>query len=321
MGVNSLQRYLGWSTYAAKRLAKKLGFPPETPVQPQDGETGNLAIRELLQKNQPFLAGRVGAVEGRSYLHANGYAYGRTSAERLEKQAGIFPATWKTVESYADLLEESVRGVDVLAVFGLVSQKPTAWEHENKIVQLLRPNTHIVAPKALEPYFFPNQGWWYELGNKRVLIVSSIASELKNRLNETILHNLWPKEIDITRLIPANIAAIDSPYGWDQSVQKKFPTYRELFENLKEQVDKQGPFDVALLACGGYGLPLAAWIKSRGQKAIHLGGVIQVWGGFRGVRFETMKPWKDIINSYWVPYPEYKVPQDRSLAEGHYWGK
>ena len=38
-------------------------------------------------------------------------------------------------------------------------------------------------------------------------------------------------------------------------------------------------FEVALIGCGAYGLPLAAHVKRLGKKAVHLGGATQnlVW--------------------------------------------
>lgn len=40
-------------------------------------------------------------------------------------------------------------------------------------------------------------------------------------------------------------------------------------------------FDVAIIGCGAYGMPLAAKLKQAGKKAVHLGGVTQILFGIK----------------------------------------
>ena len=308
MNVTSTKRALGWTKYVVKRVVRAHLSPK---VEPMDGARGNAIVRHALCGGSPFLAGRVGSTELRSYLHVNGFAYDPKVAKQLERLSGIYPPSWQNLKLFARLLEDSIREVDALAVFG--------WNNEDKVVELLHDGAHVVPPKTLEPYFYPGEGWWHELGGKRLLIVNSIASELRARFTVDTLNRLWPHENGkVNSIIPSEIHIIDAPYGWDATQQHRFATFQYLLDNIKLQVEKID-FDIALVACGGYGLPLAAWIKQRGKQAIHLGGVIQVWGGFKGARFETLVPWKHIINEHWIPYPDKKIPTDRSHAEGDYW--
>ena len=61
------------------------------------------------------------------------------------------------------------------------------------------------------------------------------------------------------------------------------------------------PFDVALMGCGGYGLPLAAYIRGNlSRSAIYVGGGLQLMFGITGSRWlgrADMKPW---VNEFWV---------------------
>ncbi|MBP5606807.1 MAG: hypothetical protein J6X66_00875, partial [Lachnospiraceae bacterium] len=59
-------------------------------------------------------------------------------------------------------------------------------------------------------------------------------------------------------------------------------------------------FDVALIACGAYGLPLAAKLKQAGKSAVHMGGSLQLLFGIMGGRFENMKELKPFYSSEWV---------------------
>ena len=56
-------------------------------------------------------------------------------------------------------------------------------------------------------------------------------------------------------------------------------------------------FDIALLGCGGYGLPLCNYIKSvLNKSAIYIGGGLQLLFGVMGKRWENRPMWKNIIN-------------------------
>lgn len=53
------------------------------------------------------------------------------------------------------------------------------------------------------------------------------------------------------------------------------PEHRNWYSALKfmeKQIDKAGEFDVAIIGCGAYGMPLGAYIKRLGKIAVHMGG-------------------------------------------------
>ncbi len=61
-------------------------------------------------------------------------------------------------------------------------------------------------------------------------------------------------------------------------------------------------FDIAIIGCGSYGLPLAAKLKRHGKQAIHLGGATQVLFGIKGKRWAENPVFRKLFNDYWV-YP------------------
>lgn len=70
---------------------------------------------------------------------------------------------------------------------------------------------------------------------------------------------------------------------------------------LYEKESDKKDFEIAILGCGAYGFPLAAYIKSIGKKAVHVGGTAQLIYGIKGKRWEK----RDFINDAWVsPRPE-----------------
>lgn len=81
-------------------------------------------------------------------------------------------------------------------------------------------------------------------------------------------------------------------------------------------------FDVALIGCGAYGLPLAAHVKRIGKKAVHMGGILQFLFGIKSIRYEENPTICKYINEHFVYPNESERPQNANLVEGGcYWGK
>ena len=83
-------------------------------------------------------------------------------------------------------------------------------------------------------------------------------------------------------------------------------------------------FDIALLGCGGYGLPLCEFIKSKMNKsAIYIGGGLQLLFGVMGKRWESEPRWQKIIrenNSKFIRPSNSEILKNNHLVEeGCYW--
>ena len=84
---------------------------------------------------------------------------------------------------------------------------------------------------------------------------------------------------------------------------------------MKEQIDRTD-YEIAILGCGAYGLPLAAHVKRQGKKAVHLGGSTQFMFGIIGKRWEG----NPLINENWVrPAPEETPALAVHVEGGCYW--
>ena len=90
-------------------------------------------------------------------------------------------------------------------------------------------------------------------------------------------------------------------------------------------------FDISILGCGGYGLPLGAFIKSLGKKAIHLGGGSQLLFGILGNRWtkdysysnlplDFSTDYTPLFNEYWLHPLTSDTPNFANKIEnGCYW--
>ena len=79
-------------------------------------------------------------------------------------------------------------------------------------------------------------------------------------------------------------------------------------------------FEVAIVGCGAYGLPLAARLKEAGKKVIHLGGATQIIFGIKGKRWDQHPKVSGMYNEYWTRPMEAEKPSNaESIESGCYW--
>jgi hypothetical protein len=82
----------------------------------------------------------------------------------------------------------------------------------------------------------------------------------------------------------------------------------------------QEDFDVAIVGCGAYGLPLGAFIKRQGKACIHMGGATQLLFGITGNRWRDMPQFQALQTEAWQPPLESERPVNWKQVEGgSYW--
>ena len=101
--------------------------------------------------------------------------------------------------------------------------------------------------------------------------------------------------------------------------QADFETWFDALAYMEHKID-QIDFDVAIIGCGAYGFPLAAYCKKIGKKAIHLGGATQILFGIKGKRWDDLPEVNKFYNEHWVrPLPEETPQQNKKVEGGCYW--
>lgn len=267
----------------------------------------NARISAWLSNSRPFLVGRIGHTEGRilgEALFRRG-RFSRTTKKQAHQNAGIFPLTAELLSRFATIYASSVTEVDLLG-FWQTSYQP-------RLLATHYPQIPLAPLSALEPYLHPFP-WSSALKGRRVLVVHPFVDSITRQYtcNRTRLFpdsDVLP-EFDLQVLAPPQtIAPLTAGYA----------TWIGAFEDLLERVLRQH-FDVALLGCGAYGLPLAAAIKASGRQAIHLGGAVQMLFGIRGRRWEQMPAMAAMMNEHWVRPAPAETPGSASRVEGGcYW--
>ena len=87
---------------------------------------------------------------------------------------------------------------------------------------------------------------------------------------------------------------------------------------------KELDFDIALLGCGGYGLPLCNYIyETLGKSAIYVGGGLQLMFGVMGKRWEEIPMWKELIEQndieFIKPSGDEILSNMNRIEEACYW--
>lgn len=296
----------------------------------EEWETTNTLLTDLFSDDKPCFVGRIGTTEQAvlvnyitvhskknyikkclDYITDNTrlpfWDYPRLSDD-LCMYSGFFPKrNLQLIERFAELYLHDIPLMDVCGRFSY-AEKFLPFNKDCKMVQL----------ESLYP-FFAKKPWMKVFEDKKVLVVhpfkDTILSQYNNHRGELFKNNdILPKfHLEV-------IKAVQTIAG----EKSNFTDWFEALDYMKDEILKRD-FDLLIVGCGAYGLPLAAFAKSLGKKSIHLGGGTQLLFGIKGKRWEenyhgTDTRFADLFNKYWV-YPNVvERPKNLNKVEGGcYW--
>jgi len=276
-------------------------------------------ILSLLETGNPCMISRFGSIELSCYTNyrKGGHPFWWLRKTKpfwrndyalfeMQNNAGFFNGDHKTYCDFADLLYDSAKQIDILGT----------WMENEKIIEkeMLYQKVKLL---HLEPYFATNP-WSKYLEGKDILVVhpfkKSIESQYKRRNLLFDNPNVLPKFKSLNV-----IKSVQSIGGNNCG----FNSWFDALHHMEQQIDAT-KYDVALIGCGAYGMPLAAHCKKKGKQAIHLGGALQLLFGIRGKRWEEQYGMvhytKMLSNPSWVrPYQEETPAQAQNIESSCYW--
>ncbi len=273
----------------------------------QAAEQAGSTIHSALAQGVPFCAARMGHVEAR-ILGEWKFRQGRWSrATRLEAHAnaGIFPVSDGFLGNFAQIYQQALQHVDLLGFW--------QTEHQAALVSQLTPMPGLCQLSALEP-FRQRKPWSAALEGRSVLVVHPFAASIQAQY-----HRHGSGLFVDARVLPAFDLQVCRPPLTHAPLTDGFRTWTEALERLQDRVLAMS-FDVALLGCGAYGLPLAAALRREGRQVIHLGGALQLLFGIRGRRWDDDPQIKRLITSDWIRPSAAETPHAAAGIEGGcYW--
>lgn len=300
-----------------KRLGKRLGirskkkrtYPGKIILT---SESANVLIARLIRDGKPAMVARIGGCESMAAAQEAGISLGvkrhfsRDCMRHIHRNAGVFPPTEEIVRRFGSLQREILKNVDLLAVMNMPMQ--------DYLVNTDCPDQVVLTNlRALEPFFRQN-AWTRALKGKKVLVIhpfkETIESQYRNREHLFRDPEMLPEfDLRVVKAVQTIAGETD-------------PRFRDWFEALDYMVDEalKEDFDVAIIGCGAYGMPLASRLKDAGKVAIHMGGATQLLFGIKGNRWDAYPDVPKLYNDYWVRPGESERPKNASQIEGAcYW--
>jgi len=217
-------------------------------------------------------------------------------------------------EKYFEELNNAIENSDILACFN-----NSNIESIQNVYSTMYNLTKIHS-RSLEPFYVIQDNeipWTHYLFGKKVLIINPFTDSMKKQIDNNF-QIFKDKKIFLD----------DQEFIFYKSFQTHGNHYvhnnwLETFTVMCNDIEKL-EFDIALLGCGGYGLPLCNFIKTKMNKSsIYIGGGLQLLFGVMGHRWINRDDWKKIIkenNSNFVfPSENEKLDNKNTIENSAYW--
>lgn len=270
-------------------------------------------LYQCVQSGAPFMACRFGSVELRLLADVEAVRLGLKKAvpqehwDTLYYNAGFFPNDIHYAQPFAALYFDLLKESDLLAVWN----NP----HEDYMIRKYAPQTDVTVLRALEPWYTPAQPWTAALEGKKLLVIHPFTETIQKQYQKREL--LFPG----TQILPPlqELFVVKAVQTMANERDDRFATWFDALDYMVQQA-MELDFDVAIIGCGAYGLPLAARLKQNGKQAVHLGGATQLLFGIKGGRWDAHPIISKLYNEHWVRPDESETFQDaKNIEGGCYW--
>lgn len=249
-----------------------------------------------------------------SYISGKSEAWwwNKINLENMYNVAGFFPPSINKIEQFCELMLQDIPEINILG----------SWIKQENIFNHELRNTKKIHLMLLEPFWDDNP-WTKALEGKKVLVVHPFVNEIEQQYKNKDL--LFKSSI----LPDFELKTVKAVMSFANE-KTEFEDWFDALNYMKAEIDKH-EYDICLIGAGAYGLSLAAHVKRKGKKAIHLGGSLQLLFGIRGKRWEDptygTKEWgipygsyPAIMNEYWIRPGENAKPAGSEIVEGNcYW--
>ncbi len=272
------------------------------------GQAASDAIKEELASGKPLFVGRFGSCElglVASYFRGRGKMsfLDNTFARILAEKGGFYPLTDDSIARFAEIYRSLMSDIDILG-----SWCPEELEFRRELSKSMK-----ISLADIEPYGHADP-WTSALRGRRVLVVNPLAETIKAQYAKR--RSLFKNESILPEFTLLTYKSVYEFNNEDRSHESWFAALDE----MKREIALLD-FDVAVLGCGPFGMPLASFIKQGGKQAIVMGGATQIWFGIRGARWDGEPFFKGLYNENWVYPSSAETPKNAGTLEGGcYWG-
>lgn len=269
-------------------------------------------LYESIKEGRSFFAGRIGGTEIKTictYDHPIQHIKDfRVYTNTICELSGFFPKSVFQIKKFCELYKDASKEIDYFGKWD--------WDSEE---EYLKNNCTSVKKRFSAKVYDPCKqefGWYRALEGKNVLVIhpfsESIEKQYKNNREKIAFK-------DGTILPLFNLTTIKAVQSLGGKGALGFNTWFDALDYMKSEIDKI-EFDVALLGCGAYGIPLGAYIKRKNKQAVYIGGHLQLYFGIMGSRWEHDDFVNKCKNSYWIrPSESERIDNYKIVEGGCYW--
>lgn len=316
-----------------RKLSGKRFLNPECDC---DRQSSNDKIYDLLASGRPCMIARFGTTEincVNNYLciHSDRSFYKKCidyitdythtpwwnvdHFRYMNLWSGIFPEGEETAEHFSERYLRDITEIDLLG----------SHQYYEKFMPL-RTSVEKVQLEMLYP-FKVERPWTRILKGKKVLVIHPFEKTIRQQYAQRAL--LFENQEVLPEFELITLKAVQTIAG----NKSQYKDWFEALASMEKQIDAID-FDIALIGCGAYGLPLAAHIKRQGKQAVHLAGGLQLLFGIKGKRWTEehlgtfeYRPgivldwdYRSLFNEFWCFPLDSDTPQGAAIVEGGcYW--
>ncbi len=291
------------------------------------GQSASDIIKEWISRNKPLMVSRFWSSElnfllnyhliqksllGNIWNVMQGFPYFLKMGANITKNLQLF--SWfffqnndintqkDEIKKFYDLYLNDLKEIDIL----------WSWLNYEHIFYPIIGEHIRVGLNDLPPWHHSSP-WSSSLEGKRVLIIHPFVESIKKQYEKRKFlfsdKNILPDFQLIT------IKSVQSIAG----EKTQYKNWFEALESMKKQTNSID-FDIAIIGCGAYWMPLAAHIKRMGKQSIHLGWATQILFGILWDRWEKKYNYSNLVNKYWTRPTSKETPRNAKIIENAcYW--
>ncbi|MDD2337021.1 MAG: hypothetical protein PHD01_10645 [Geobacteraceae bacterium] len=286
-------------------------------------QEANELVREHLSRGNPCMISKFGMVELSALVNYSSlqqehysmldfinyvrgdrqYLWWIDSLKSLCTNAGFFPSDEASFHNFCKLYIHDIKEIDIL---GSYIREESYFDRE--LANAIRVNLD----GYYAPFFYSNP-WTVVLKGKKILVIHPFEDSIQKQYS--LRTKIWDNPDILPEFELKTLRAV-------QTIAGEKSEYKNWFEALNAMKERTSSidFDIALIGCGAYGLPLSAHVKRMGKQAVHLAGWTQVLFGIKGKRWIDNPRVARLMNRYWAHPLSSEVPQKyRTIEGGCYW--
>jgi hypothetical protein len=295
----------------------KLGLQKSTSlVDIKEQEVSDFIITKI-KSGEPFLVSRFGSEELRWYRNykllsknffQRSFNFITFRVDHWKKENRIIdnltfrPADLLSTKFFIEKMDQTIPQIDLLGSWLKIEQ--------SKCVKF-NSNIRFAFLLDLDPFFHSNP-WTLALQDKKVLIIHPMIDEILDQFEKR--EKLFKRPL----LPDFDLLTITAPY-FDNP---EFPTWISIYKYYLKEIARIDDFDIAIVGCGPWGMPISGEIKKRGKQVIHLGGSLQLLFGIIGQRWLDSgyenSGYPKLPNEHWIA-PYSKPSWANNYDSSSYW--